>query len=135
MAWLTASLHPGFAFDLTNWIATIERKGKLVQRVELYPQQRTATYRSTISPAQVAAFDGLIDAVDFEAVARASRQIVMDDAATIGVVVKQGGLSRSFRVLHPHQYEKFGVEPSLEPALRLWDAVCLVLPYRLGART
>lgn len=142
MPWLNVRYHPGFAEDLTSWITTIERTGKLVQRVDSWPERRTLEHRSRLSADQVVQLERLVAAVDFGELAnRERRGAVPEDVGSIAVSVKHAGTVLEFDVplLYWVWARASGRETDLpkfdfDPALRLWAAVNRHSPHKLCDR-
>lgn len=143
MSWLTIRYHPGFAEDLTAWITTIERKGKLVQRVDSWPERRTVEHRSRLSHDDVLELERLIAAVNFGELANRQRHgAVPDDIGSVAVSVKHDGTVLEFDapLLYWAWARGRGRQTDLpafdfNPALRLWEAVNRCSPHKLGDRT
>jgi len=139
MSWLTVSYHPGFAADLTSWITTIERKGKLVQRVDSWPEGRTIEHRVRLSDAHIIELEFLIAAVDFGELAdRGKRGATVDDIGSVAVLVKHGGSVLDFDAPLPYWAwaRAKGLKSNLplfdfDPALRLWEAINSWSPHKL----
>jgi|SRR5688572_17992787 len=138
MSWLEVRYLPGFAEDLTSWITTVERKGKLVQRVDSWSERRTLEHRSRLSEDQVIELERLIGAVDFGEVANRERHgAVPDGMGSVAVSVKQDGGVLEFDA--PLLYWVWArikgyqtlPEFDFDPALRLWEAVDRYSPHKL----
>lgn len=139
MSWLTIRYIPGFAYDLTSWTTTIERKGKLRQQVDAWPSRTTVTHRVTLREAEVVEIARLVEAVDFVTLADPHRlRAVIDDAAMISIDVKEGGQVRGFCAPLPlwdrelfHGNRKNLPNLDFEPALELWRALDRLSPRHL----
>ena len=142
MSWLHVRYHPGFSEDLTSWITTIERKGKLVQRVDFWPERRTLEHRSRLSDDQVIELERLVVAVDFGELADRGRHgAVPDDMGSVAVSVKHDGTVLEFDapLLYWAWARANGLHTHLptfdfDPALRLWAAVNRYSPHKLYDR-
>ena len=139
MSWLNVRYHPGFAEDLTSWTTSIERNGKLVQRVEAWPERRSIEHRSRLTNDQVAELEHLVVGVDFGELAKSgSAGSVPDDMGSVGVSVKHDGPVLEFDL--PLMYWSWaranGRQTELpafdiDPALRLWAAINRCSPLKL----
>ena len=49
MPWLVVRYHPGFSRDLTSWTTILERKGRLIQRINPFPAGHTVEHRVKLS--------------------------------------------------------------------------------------
>lgn len=142
MSWLNVRYHPGFAQDLTSWITTIERNGKLVQRVDSWPERRTLEHRLRLSNDQVVELERLVVAVDFGELADRGRHgAVPDDMGSVAVSVKHDGTVLEFeaQLLYWAWARANGRHTDLptfdfDPALRFWAAVNRYSPHKLDDR-
>lgn len=140
MSWLVVSYHPGFAVDPTSWTTTIERKGKLIQRVNDFFSTRTIEHRIKLSWEQIMEIEMLVDAIDFDALRTAGQpKSVMEDQGFIRVQAKTAGVVNRFELpLLAWEWDLARGEldriPDWDfaPLLALWRAVDLVSPHRLG---
>ena len=143
MSWLVVSYHPGFSVDPTSWTTTIERKGKLHQRVNHFFSGRTIEHSIKLSWEQVMEIEMLVDVIDFDALRTAGHpESVMEDQGFIRVQVKTAGVVKGFE-LSLLEWEWHLARGELDrvpdwdfaPLLALWRAVDAVSPHRHGDAT
>jgi hypothetical protein len=141
VSWLVVRYHPGFARHLTSWTTTIERKGKLIQRINPFPPGHTVEHRVKLSWEQVMEIEMLVDAIDFDVLRTAGGpRAITEGQGVIAVSVKTAGVVKEFALpLLDWEWArgrgKLELVPDWDfsPLLALWRAVERVSPHRHGS--